>query len=584
VTKAERLRVIEHQIQRLRRRLQALRRTSERFSWIRIATFAAAAVATGLAFRFAGVWPAVATGLAGLIVFGVAVYYHRQVNASIHRYQLWLEIKSAHVARARLEWERIPSTFSFRPQPEHPFEQDLNLVGQRSVHQLLDTAVSFEGSRRLKEWLTETAPDPDGAAQHQQLVRELVPLAHFRDKLALNATVAAGTSKTWEARQLLDWLQDHAPAASLRPWLLFFAAFAGLNIALFVANRLGLLPQWWQLTLVLYLGLLLAKSGTTRAVSDEAVALQGSLQQLRAVFGQLEAYSWQNRPRLQALCAPFADPTQRPSRHLSRITTVVAATGLRANPIMWFLLNSVGPWDFFYAYRLDQLKAELAEKAPAWMEVWFELEAAASLANLAYLNPSFAFPRLYGQPLVGDGAAFRASDLGHPLLPDEERVCNDFEIPALGQVALITGSNMAGKSVFLRTVGVNLALAYAGGPVIARHLETRVFRLFTSITVTDSVIDGISYFYAEVGRLKRLLAALETDHPLPLLYCIDEIFRGTNNRERLIGSRAYVQALAGPQKRGTGLIATHDLELTTLADDEPFVKNYHFRDHVVDSV
>jgi DNA mismatch repair ATPase MutS len=137
---------------------------------------------------------------------------------------------------------------------------------------------------------------------------------------------------------------------------------------------------------------------------------------------------------------------------------------------------------------------------------------------------------------------------------------------------------MAGKSVFLKTVGLNLALAYAGGPVDAQHLQTLPFRLFTSIGIADSVTDGISYFYAEVKRLKALLAELERDHPLPLLFCIDEIFRGTNNRERLIGSRAYVRALA--DNNGAGLIATHDLELTGLADEVPQVENYHFRDRV----
>jgi DNA mismatch repair ATPase MutS len=145
-------------------------------------------------------------------------------------------------------------------------------------------------------------------------------------------------------------------------------------------------------------------------------------------------------------------------------------------------------------------------------------------------------------------------------------------------VTVITGSNMAGKSVFLKTVGVNLSLAYAGGPVNAQCLQTIPFRLYTSMGISDSVTDGISFFYAEVKRLKALLAELQRDHPLPLLYCIDEIFRGTNNRERLTGSRAYVRALTG--KRGLGFIATHDLELANLARELSQVVNYHFRDSV----
>ena len=139
---------------------------------------------------------------------------------------------------------------------------------------------------------------------------------------------------------------------------------------------------------------------------------------------------------------------------------------------------------------------------------------------------------------------------------------------------------MAGKSTFLRTVGVNLILAYAGGPVDATALTTTLFRPYTCIKVSDSVTGGISYFYAEVQRLRALLDALDADEPLPLFFLIDEIFRGTNNRERLQGSRAYIRSLVG--KAGVGLISTHDLELVKLSGEFDAVNNYHFRDDVRD--
>ena len=137
---------------------------------------------------------------------------------------------------------------------------------------------------------------------------------------------------------------------------------------------------------------------------------------------------------------------------------------------------------------------------------------------------------------------------------------------------------MTGKSSFLRTLGVNLCLAYAGGPVNATALHCGWFRLYSAIKVTDSVTDGISYFYAEVKRLKGLLVALEQAETRPVFFLIDEIFRGTNNRERLLGSRAYLQALLGRQ--GLGAISTHDLELVKLAEGAAGVHNYHFRDAI----
>jgi DNA mismatch repair ATPase MutS len=139
---------------------------------------------------------------------------------------------------------------------------------------------------------------------------------------------------------------------------------------------------------------------------------------------------------------------------------------------------------------------------------------------------------------------------------------------------------MAGKSTFLKTLGVNLVLAYAGGAVDARSFRTSLFRLFTSIKVSDSVTDGISYFYAEVRRLKALLTALRESDSCPVFFLIDEIFRGTNNRERYIGSQAYIRTLVG--QNGLGAISTHDLELTNLVDEIELLSNYHFREEIVD--
>jgi DNA mismatch repair ATPase MutS len=224
------------------------------------------------------------------------------------------------------------------------------------------------------------------------------------------------------------------------------------------------------------------------------------------------------------------------------------------------------------------LKTQLGSNLETWLTVLFELEALASLANFAYLNPHCIFP-----DISFDNKApfsFATEKMGHPLLPDRQKKANDFSLNALGEIALITGSNMSGKSTFLKTVGINLCLAFAGGPVDAKHLRTSLFRIYTCIKINDSVTDGFSFFYAEVKRLKVLLNQLEMSKGLPVLFLIDEIFKGTNNRERLIGSRSYIETLA--DKNGLGIVTTHDLELTNLADKIQEVKNYHFREEVVD--
>ena len=232
----------------------------------------------------------------------------------------------------------------------------------------------------------------------------------------------------------------------------------------------------------------------------------------------------------------------------------------------------------FFAHLLNLQKAKLRTLLPKWLDAWYRLEALNSLANFADLNPGVTFPTLKAP--VEPGPIFQAEDLGHPLLQDDIRVCNHLTLEKTGTLLIVTGSNMSGKSTFLRTVGINLVLAFVGGPVQASQMQTMPLRIFSSIQVSDSLAYGISYFYAEVQRLKKLLDSLEMSHPYPLLFLIDEIFRGTNNTERRIGSQSYVEALLG--KNGLGLISTHDLELTQMAADFTGVQNVHFRESIAD--
>jgi DNA mismatch repair ATPase MutS len=239
-------------------------------------------------------------------------------------------------------------------------------------------------------------------------------------------------------------------------------------------------------------------------------------------------------------------------------------------------LNLILPWDFTFAVLAGRLRRGAGEKLTLWLETWSRLDALISLANFAALHPQAAFPE------IGPGMepVFTARALAHPLIPAERRIANDIRITSLGEVIVITGSNMAGKSTFLKTVGVNLCLAHAGGPVIATELRSLPFRLHTCMRISDSIADGFSYFYAEVKCLRSILDRLRDDDALPLLYLIDEIFRGTNNRERLQGSQAYTRALIGAN--GIGLIATHDLELAHLAEQSERTRNYHFQDSLED--
>lgn len=572
--KPARLAAYRRQAARLERRLAALDQAGSRTSWVRLLVFAGGLTAAVTAyFALGGRWFGLLLALT-LAGFVAAVAAHRRIEGAQARGRAWRSYALQQIARGELAWEELPPSTA-EPRFDHPFEGDLDLVGDRSLHRLLNVAVTAGGAARLRDWLATPTPDAAAIAQRQTLVAELIPRTLFRARLAVDATGAAPAGERWQPEALLGWLAGGSPWRRMHGPLLLLAGLAALNAAAALGDYLDVAGPFWRYTLPLYAGVYLLLARGVSAALGEAQPLSGALEQLAGVFRHVERYGYAGAPALRSLCAPLTDAAVRPSAHLSRIRYIVAAAGVRGNPVVWALLNAAVPWDYYFSYRLHQAKAAAAAHMPLWIDTLFELEALASLANLGALNPEYSFPS------VQRGASappFTAAALGHPLLRDQERVCNDFTLTELGEVALITGSNMAGKSTFLRTVGVNLALAYAGGPVNAVRLETSLFRLFTCIKVSDSIADGISYFYAEVKRLRRLLDALEAEHPLPLLFLIDEIFRGTNNRERLLGSRAYVRALAG--KHGVGLISTHDLELTRLADELPQLVNYHFRDDI----
>lgn len=569
---------LERQIGRLNGRIQIWESQLDRLSQIRFFLFLAAFVISGAIFLWQGanLWGITFVPL--FVPFIICVVLYNRLYQATERWKNWRQIKEGHLARMGLKWDDLPVPEDLTPFVEHPFGFDLDLVGARSLHHLMDTAVTQEGSQRLQNWLLTPLDTVEKIRQRQLLVAELTPMTLFRDKLTLSASRILNVEGKFPGRQLIAWLDKQEESEEIRPLLIGLSCLAVITGLLLLFSSQLPFSNLWLISLLIYLALYARGSGQhTRTLFQDATFLADQLETLDDVFQFIEESRLEQTPQIKKLCAPFFSQTNKPSTHIRKLRRVMAGVGLRQNPLLGFLINFAVPWDLFFAYLLRQRQAELKRLLPKWLTVWNELEALGSLANFAYLNEGLVvFPTFETE----NRAYFNAKLLAHPLISDEARVGNDFVVEGLGEVGIITGSNMAGKSSFLRTVGLNLVLAYAGGPVMASHFTTSLFRLYSSIRVNDSLQDGFSFFYAEVRRLKSILQAYEAEDKRPLFFLIDEIFRGTNNRERLIGSQSFIQAVASG--RAVGLIATHDLELVKLADDNANIKNYHFRDDVAD--
>jgi ABC-type multidrug transport system fused ATPase/permease subunit len=568
----QRLDILNRHIQRLDRRHTSLKERSNQLASQRLVVFFGGLVVIFFSFQF-GQPVALGVTLVWMALFGGLIVQYQRVAHMQKLFHTQRQLKADQVARLTLDWDHIPVSTATAP-PEHPFATDIDITGAYSLHRLLDTTTTQGGSERLLSWLIAPTPNPETILSRQSVIKELLNKARYlRERLRLTGQLLMIRGMRWDGAPLVEWLErsGKAPSTPLST-VLILGGLALVNIVLFALSSLGVIPPLWIGSFVIYGVLTLRAWGKIGGLFTQALSLQTALDQLRTIFAYLERE--QHGQALSAITRPFQQAQNKPSAQIKRISQIVSATSIQRNPVVWIVLNFFLPYDVFFAYLLGKARGDLAEHLPQWLDTWYEIEALNALTTFAYLNPDYTFPTLSDQPIL------KADSLGHPLIPYQDKVSNDFLLTGLGQVVMITGSNMSGKSSFLRTLGLNMVLAYAGCVTDADKLEIGLFRLFSCIRVTDSVVDGISYFYAEVRRLRALLDALKAPDALPVFFLIDEIFRGTNNRERLIGSESFIRALVGQQSMG--LISTHDLELVKLADDIPQISNYHFREHIQD--
>lgn len=533
-----------------------------------------------------------------LVVAGVAVAWATFGARALHPAWLlaplppFLALVAAHErtyrARARARraaafheaaLERLAGRFAGRgtagerfADPAHPYAADLDLFGPGSLFELLCAARTRPGEERLAAWLLAPAP-PGEVRARQRAVAELTPRLTLREDLAvLGDEVAAGVDAAAVAR----W----AGAGPLLP------GWAGPACALAVAAAAAAAAAWG-------LGLagplpfalaLLAEGAAARALRDPVARALGGvdrpaaeLRVLALVLARLEREPFEDA-RLRALQAALREGGAPASRRIAALGRLVERAAWARNqlfaPFALLLL-----WRPAHALLVERWRRASGPAVARWLDAVAELEALSSLAGHAFEHPADPFPEVL-DPAPGAPPRLEAEGLAHPLLAGA--VPNDLALGGAGPRALlVSGSNMSGKSTWLRTVGVNAVLAQAGAPVRARRLALTPLQPGATLRIQDSLLAGRSRFYAEITRLKQL-ADLAAGAP-PLLFLLDEILHGTNSHDRRIGAEAVLRELVA--RGALGLVTTHDLALTALAGDAagaaaPALANAHFEDQV----
>jgi hypothetical protein len=549
-------------------------RTSRAISTFRLVTFIGAAGLAGargfnyLPFFFWWVAAALAVG------FVVLVIWHARVDRTERRVAAALAYHRWALLRIEGKYAEYPSRGERFRSDEHPYSADLDVFGEASLFQLLDSTHTRRGEELLARWLTEPSPLAE-VLDRQEAVRELAAREGVREELAvLGALIRVdkpdpGPLLAWaESPPVVSALPFAQVAALALPALLgLFFVLAGLDI---VAQRVVLfaaLGQW-----VYALSLLPKVEPIAGAVS----AREGALVPYRAMLELLarERFESPLLQRLQEKISPTKESGRAAGEEIGKLSSIAGFLDARQNEVFRFFIGPLFLWDLNCVLRLEKWQARAGRRVRSWLDTIAEFEALASLAAFAHDHPETSWPTL------SDQASFEAKGLGHPLIDPKARVTNDVRLRGRGTALLVTGSNMSGKSTLLRAMGTNAVLALAGAPVVAKELVMAPAGLRTSMWARDSLAKGVSHFYAELEKLKRVVDGVAGERPL--LFLLDEILQGTNSRERIIGARSVLRHLL--EKGAMGAISTHDVGLLDLgADLDSRVDKVHFEEQVSDS-
>jgi MutS domain V len=543
----ERLQIYETRTTDFQTQAETLRAKYVRFSFVRLLVFVVA-----LAFIVFCFTQHIFIGVAAVVIFLLAfskfVNWHQDIQRQQRHYKELSLLNQQEAAAQKMDYAAFDPGTTFHD-PLHPNSIDMDLFGPWSFFQYACRASTAIGKERLAQMLSKPA-DKNTILERQAAVTDLKERLDWRQHFqAYGATASDALS---HVDLLQQWLHDPTyvknnkmltAAIYLMPlWIATAILISVYYVHWLVGVLFLLLPGW------------ILKSHLKRI--NETHSRTTHAEQLLSVYGQLIGHIEQEKfeaPLLQRLRKCFVTENDSASGAIGRLSYLIGQLNVRYNPFA-LILNLVLLWDLRYVRHLEIWKEKWRAQMPQWFEALREFEALSSLGTVWYNNPDWVLPQ------INDHSILLAEALGHPLIAKGKRVCNDFQSPVSGHIKLVTGSNMAGKSTFLRTVGLNIILAMSGAPVCARRMELPLLQLYSSMRTQDALHESTSSFYAELKRLKTIIEAVEAKDNIYFL--MDEILKGTNSNDRHTGSKALIKQLI--ESGGGGIIATHDLELGLL--------------------
>ncbi|MEQ8924967.1 MAG: hypothetical protein RLO81_04090 [Fulvivirga sp.] len=493
-------------------------------------------------------------------VFGLIVKAHQRIKFRREHAKLLQSINESelHILNGNLKSQDTGSEYLNN---KHPYANDLDIFGSNSVFQLLNRTSTKGGKDLLASWLLNKS-DKQTVLDRQTAIEELSEKIDWRQHFQANGLHYEMQQDN--SNELLSWIKSSNGLSNVYKMVAFVVPVITITSIL-----LTIFTDWpWFATALIGLanGIILNRfQARVKDLTDSVAQHIGVLGAYSLLIKQVENSAFQSA-KLHVIKGSIDHGDDKASQSINALYKILDQLNARSN-FFYMIIDLVLLYDLHIIMRSEKWKAKNQADVANWFDSISELEALCSLAGFRFAKPHFVWPTIADKDFF-----IEAKELGHPLIASDERITNNYELKEKGSVSIITGSNMSGKSTFLRTLGVNLVLAQMGSVVCAKELAFSFVQVFTSMRTQDNLEEHVSSFYAELQRIQMLLQLVSK--PTPVLYMLDEILKGTNSQDRHIGAKSLALQLS--KTNSFGLISTHDLALGEMAVKHKNISNYSF--------
>ncbi|WP_304681259.1 MutS-related protein [uncultured Clostridium sp.] len=503
--------------------------------------------------------------LCTLFVFLIIVFFHNERINLKKRLLTMLEYYEKGIKRLDNTWKEFSDIGEEFIDKNHSFSSDLDIFGKKSLFQWINlTRTKFGRKKLAHKMMLNDLPTRYEIQDNQEAIKELSKKRDFCEKLYFEATIQ--NKKKENIEELLKWAKSEEKNSFTIKYVSYI--FIAITLILIFLTIIGRFPVTYLL-LDLMINYLVIKLLTRKlsSVIDTFINNKREIIKYSNLLGLIQDESFESKKLLE-LQKDLLGSNINCKAEMKKLRNIVNWLGDSTSNAYYLIINVFLMSDIFILCNLEEWRIKNGYKLEKWLEIMGEIEALVSLSTLAFEHQAWSYAKISGVNEI------EARGLAHPLLGERAKV-NDFNLCGNERVALITGSNMSGKSTFLRTIGFNMILTYLGLPTCSKFFKCGISNIYTCMRTQDNLDENISSFYAEILRIKLVIEAAKSGKKV--FFLLDEIFKGTNSQDRHDGARILIEQLVKLQ--AVGLVSTHDLELCNLEQEKSWLVNYNFREY-----